>query len=282
MLEIIKYQFLDRRHGFIVTAAIMAGLNLVSIAMLLLNVFNPASSLGGGYGFWVFFGIASSFIIPMISFFSCGNGHIYEILYRNTNYLILSIPRRGSEILGGRMIAGLAEFLAFLIGGVVFFFINAMLLTAISFKSSMGTAESIRFFLEKTLLQNGLSMLNMGALLVFYFILIGTIISFVTVIASMIFKKRGLAVVVSCIGSIWVFGKISDLGEYLSKQFNLLAPLSFDVSGFNVVSSGMNMSYSNAQTVNMGVPLVTLALFLCVATFLFTMTAQLIEKRVEL
>lgn len=282
MLEIIKYQFLDRRHGFIVTAAIMAGLNLVSIAMLLLNLFNPASTLGGGYGFWVFFGIMSSFVVPMVSFFACGNGHIYEILYRNTNYLILSIPRRGSEILGGRMIAGLAEFLAFLIGGVVFFFTNAMLLTAISFKSSMGTAEAIRFFLEKTLLQNGLSMLNMGALLVFYFLLIGTIISFVTVIASMIFKKRGLAVVVSCIGSIWVFGKISDLGEYLSKQFNLLVPLKFDVSGFNAVSSGMNMSYSNAQTVNMGVPLVTLALFLCVAAFLFTMTAQLIEKRVEL
>jgi hypothetical protein len=282
MREIIKYQLRDRARSFLLSTAILSGFNIVSILMTLAQLITGLPSFGAFGGLFAFFSFFSAIVLPVVYFFSCGNGHIYEILYKPTNYLVLTVPRRGTEILGGRMIAGLLEYLALSVVAGIFLFLNLTFLTALSRHDAAGFAYGFRFFLDNVVVNNGAAFVQTGALFLFYFVLVGSIISFVAVTASTFIKNKTAAIILSAIASLLLFERISALGSYLSRQFNLESPVSVNLSGLALNSWGIRIAQETSGGTIFSVPLVSVLLFLCISAGLFMATAYLIENKVEL
>ena len=122
MGRIFKYEIRRRLNTILILSGTMIVLSIGS--MVLLGIFKtPFSSMGTTGDLWLgltFFALA---FIPLVMFFTCSNGHIDELLYKDTNYLMLTIPIRSEAILGGRILAGFVEYLIYSLIACIFFIV---------------------------------------------------------------------------------------------------------------------------------------------------------------
>lgn len=161
----------------------MAILNVAAMLLLLLLPAKDVWVNAFAGSFWVWLGSTSAVVIPFIVFFAANCGHIYELLYRNTGYLVLSVPRTGAEILGGRMIAGFVEFVAYAIPAFLFLNLNINILAS---KASSQMLQFQDFFITLNVLEL-LKVVGIGTV---YFAIIGSVISFAAIASASIIKKR--------------------------------------------------------------------------------------------
>lgn len=282
MKEIIKYQLMDRWQKFRIAGGVMAALNLIAFVLLLASGIS-GSSTGSAGGFWLVLGTLASIFIPLAHYFTAGSGHMHEILYRNINYLVLSVPRSGAQILGGRMIAGLIEFLAYAILAIALLSVNFSLIAVASLRS----AQSMSFFEAFGLLMQNFDPRILreisiaGALGLAYFFLIGSVFSFATIASSALVKNRRIAGILTFIGAIFLFVQIGRLGDWLNSTVPAFKPLVFNMTDLNVDGMHTGISVSGIMPPTIQIRLVTLTLLLAVAAGLFFLTSRLIDRKVE-
>jgi hypothetical protein len=287
MLEVIKYQLRDRKRAILVAGAILGGLNLVAVAIEAFYLITGKAIGSGGSVLWVSMAIGACFVMPLIWFVVTGNGHMYQVLNRNSNYLMLCIPRRGYEILGGRMLAGLIEFIGLTVAAAVFLLANGTLLWVTLNVGSRGAGEAIAA-LYNTAIFPLLAPGSIMALLGFVgYLSLGTTIAFVCVLTVSFIRRRKLAIAVAIVGVIWLSARISDVGNSLSNMFNMnvriTGPSTTSLSGlFTSMAQGYARLDMPSDMMAFNVPLVTVLFSLIIAAGLFAATSALIEKKMEL
>lgn len=269
MKNIIKYQLLDRWQTYKILGGVMIALNVATMLVILLlpEMGTRDSALNGS--FWIVLSYMVTVILPMVIFFMASCGHIYELLYRNTGYLVLSVPRTGAEILGGRMIAGLVEFLAYAVPSFLLLYLNTSI---IAFKQNHSLLKNGELFLSF----NFLELLKVAGVGIVYFAIIGSVISFAAIASASIIKKRNVAKILSFFAAIFILGQIASLGEWLYRRFDFLG--SFSINSDIIRIAGIN---SNAPLSSMAVPIAPMLLLLIVAAGLFWVSSFLLEKKVE-
>lgn len=282
MKEIIKYQLMDRWQKFRIAGGVMAALNLIAFVLLLASGIS-GSNTGSAGGFWLVLGTLAAIFVPLAHFFTAGSGHMHEILYRNINYLVLSVPRSGAQILGGRMIAGLIEFVAYAILGIILLTLNYSLVAVASLRAAqdMSLIEALGLLL-KNLDPRLLTDLGVTTVLgLAYFFLIGSVFSFATIASSTLVKNRRVAGILTFIGAIFLFVQIGRLGDWLNNEVPAFRPLVVHL--WDLEKTGLNTDITVRGVMAAGVPihLVTLTLLLVVAAGLFFLTSRLIDRKVE-
>lgn len=129
MKEIIKYQLKARKNQILFTLALFSVLSIVGYISILFEYKNIDPFTSGFSLFWIPLSIIVPLVVVLVMSVLCGSGHINELLFKDTNYLNLTIPRNGYQIIFGRFIAGLIEFTLYFVAMGVFFSIYASLLT---------------------------------------------------------------------------------------------------------------------------------------------------------
>ena len=276
MGRIFKYEIRRRLNTILILSGTMAVLAIGS--MILLGVFkNPLGTMGttGTTGdLWLgltFFALA---FIPLVMFFTCSNGHIDELLYKDTNYLMLTIPIRSESILGGRILAGFVEYLIYAIIASIFFIVIGAQQAVFYGQSGQTLISVLGDVFYQIFVQNFLPFLYGVLLLVSLFLLVGTAFMFVKALTRSFIRKKMAAQIIAIILFILIFARIIALGMYLSTRWDLVQYIDL-----RLVDSQYH-PFGNIQP--LPVHLVTVIMTLLISAGFFAATSWLFNKKVEL
>ena len=273
MGRIFKYEIRRRLNTILILSGTMAVLAIGS--MILFGVFKtPLGTMGTTGDLWLgltFFALA---FIPLVMFFTCSNGHIDELLYKDTNYLMLTIPIRSESILGGRILAGFVEYLIYAIIASIFFIVIGAQQVVFYGQSGQTLISVLGDVFYKIFVQNFLPFLYGVLLLVSLFLLVGTAFMFVKALTRSFIRKKMAAQIVAIILFILIFERIIALGSYLSTRWDLVQYIDL-----RLVDS-QYQPFGNIQP--MPVHLVTVIMTLLISAGFFAATSWLFNKKVEL
>jgi len=273
MGRIFKYEIRRRLNTILILSGTMAVLAIGS--MVLLGIFKtPLGTMGTTGNLWLgltFFALA---FIPLVMFFTCSNGHIDELLYKDTNYLMLTIPIRSEAILGGRILAGFVEYLIYALIACIFFIIIGAQQAVFYGQSGQNLISVLGDIFYQIFAQNFLPFLYGVLLLVSSFLLVGTAFMFVKALTRSFIRKKMAAQIIAVILFILIFERIIALGTYLSTRWDLVQYIDL-----RLMSSQYD-AFVNIQP--MPVHLVTIIMTMLISAGFFAATSWLFDKKVEL
>ncbi len=271
MKEIIKYQLKGRKNSIVLILAIFAGVNALA-----LTIDAIAFSRGGiepGQAFWTFVASTVTGVLTTVMFFLCGSGHVRELLYRDSAYLMLTVPRRGWEILGGRFIAGLAEFALYAVAAALFASAHIAFFGSMALGIGHSPLEVLSSLYGKFLAQNlGVAAKTLLIGLTFY-ALTGSLVTFAAVASRSFVKNKKIATAVAIAIFFIVANWASKLGIFVSERLHWF----WDI---NIVPiDGMRPFFDASLT---PVPMGAIALAVLLAVALFAAASWLLERKVEI
>ena len=207
MKAVIKQDFLRRRSGVLISSLVLFLLNAFLIIMTLIANKSQPGMMGevvtqletsgsvhiSATGIWAFLEFITPVVVLIdtlgIFFWSIEQGasNIGKDLRSDVGYLYKMVPRSGWNLLGGKLILGLAEFLFYAVQS----FIYLLILEKVSSGSSSGlfvftwndevTAASMHGFFPA---------LTLVAAVVTQFILGATLVGFASITGTAFFKNR--------------------------------------------------------------------------------------------
>lgn len=278
MVRIYKYEIIRRLKTIFVLCGVMLGMTIVSI--LLSVVFQlKINNMDSIFWFedivvsvWWSLTILALFFIPAVMFFNCSNAHIRELLYNNTNYLILTIPVPTWKILLGRWLAGLTEY-------CIYFFVSIICmfswLTAImpSFKASINFLKAL--FLN--IFANPALFLVVIVYAFALFALIGMTIIMINILIRSFIKKRNMSMAIAIVLYIFLFFVLNEIALKLSSKLNWVLPINVNIFNYHDIESITILTRN--ETLN--IPMVTPIIWLILSATFFGISAWLLEKKVE-
>lgn len=207
MKAVIKQDFLRRRSGVLISSLVLFLLNAFLIIMTLIaNKSNPKMMADvvtqleesgsvhiTSYGIWTFLEFITPIIVLIdtfgIFFWSLEQGasNIGKDLKSDVGYLYKMVPRSGWNLLGGKLILGLAEFL--------FYAVQSFIYLLILEKVSSGSSSGIFVFtwndeVTAASMHGIFPALTLVAAVVTQFILGATLVGFASITGTAFFKNR--------------------------------------------------------------------------------------------
>ncbi|UTC64422.1 hypothetical protein E4O00_11600 [Treponema sp. OMZ 788] len=273
MGRIFKYEIRRRLTTILILSGTMIVLSLGSIALL--GIFKtPFGTMGTTGGLWLGLTFFALFFIPLVMFFTCSNGHIDELLYKDTNYLMLTIPIRSEAILGGRILAGFVEYLIYTLIAAVFFIVIGAQQTVFYGASGRTVISVLGDIFYQIFAQNFLPFLYGILLLVSSFLLVGTAFMFVKALTRSFIRKKMTAQIIAVILFVLIFERIIAFGTYLSTEWDLVQYIDLRF----VVSQYQPLGHIQPIPVH----LVTVIMTMLISAGFFAATSWLFNKKVEL
>ena len=271
MLEIIKYQLLGRKKNVLLLLAIFGILNVIAYAAEIGGTITDLSHMNSVLGFWIVNAIGATFIAPVVIFFLCCTGHVSDLFNKDSSYLMLTVPRHGWEILGGRFVAGLIEFLACAIPAGFLLSIHAAILMPAEIISASNRFELFGLIYNQLFVVNLVPVSQILLLGLCAFTIVGTLLTFAVVASRSFVKNKGIATAVSIAVFITVINLATQWGSKFSSNFNWY---------WNIDSFSGLLNNGHIQT--FPVPMASLLFFFVITAALFAAASWLMEKKVEL
>lgn len=271
MLEIIKYQLKGRKNSVLLLLAIFGILNVIAYVVEISGIITNLEKMDSGFGFWIVVAIATTVIATIVTFFLCASGHVGELFSRDSSYLMLTVPRHGWEILGGRFVAGLIEFLACAIPAGFLLSIHAAIMLPTQSSEFANPLMAFGTIYKQVFIVNFVPMAKIILLALCAFTIIGIFFTFAVVASRSFVKNKGIATAVSIAVFVTVINLATQWGNRFSSNFNWY----WNIDAF----SGM---LNNGHIELFPIPVASLLFFLIISAALFAAASWLMEKKVEL
>ena len=282
MINIFLYELRRRVKAMIVFGSVVAGMTLISIVLsLVFNFKLDNGNFGGGKPIpdfaviWWVLTVLAMFYVGIAMFFTCCSGHISEMLFKDTNYLMLTIPLPAWKIILGRWLAGLVEYLGYIV---------LLMVCSLSWLFFLTPKVSNNYSLGHLILLNTLNNpLFIFALLMYVisaFALIGMMITMVNTLMCSLIKKQGLATAGAIVLFIFMFFLLNDIAGRL----NTYLRWTIDIPITSFVFSSLPWTAFGVKETNGTLPfqiLVPIMWFLLSLPFFFV-SSWLLEHKVEL
>ncbi len=292
MGRIFKYELLRRKKTIFILSSIMIGLSLGSLILIWTgnSMFQENGSGIFAFTLWSILTFLALTFIPSIMSLTCSNGHVNELLYKDTNYLMLTIPVKSYEIIGGRILAGFVESLIYTLISFIFFliFISVEVGTFSMFAEnsnsiieSSGLLTDTSFFSVIGMILYNVFILNIGPTLyvifasISGFLLIGTMFICVKALTRSYIRQKGLGQFIGVLMFIMLYSVVMQVGLELSIKFDLVKYIDFRILNFR---DGVY----NIESVPIPMYLVTTIFNLLIAGVFFYIATWLFDKKVEL
>lgn len=282
MLEIIKYQLKGRKNAILLMLAIFSAVNLAACLFEAKGLLTREFTFSPTLGFWIPVAVSVTVIATIVLFFLCSSGHVNELLYKNTSYLMLTVPRHGWEILGGRFIAGLIEFFALVIPAFIFMTLHLALGGALASGGQTSFAAMLLFIYRHLFVINFIPSIQMLLLFLCVFATTGIFLTFAAVASRSFIRNKGLGIAITIAVFITVSNWATSLGTHLSMRLGWFIKISMKFQ--DSLPGGMPMTMIPMAPVmnDISVPVAPFLCFLLIAMILFAAASWLMEKKVEL
>lgn len=272
MGHIFKYEMIRRSKNILILGGLMLGMTIIS-TMLVLALGTPLydNKLPTYAKLWLVINFISIVLIPIVMFFTCCHAHITEFLFKDTNYLMLTLPLAAWKILLGRWLAGLCEYLIYAVSAL---FCSFIYFTSIFIRHYNLLLKILRgVFLNIS--ANPAGVFVFIAYCLATFALVGMTIIMLNMIIRAFIKKRGLTTAISIVVCIFLFFLLNNFAANLSDTLNLVVYI--PVKTYNIEIGGLVTSETFEQKLHLVVPLIWTVL----ATGFFFVSSWLLEKKVE-
>ena len=282
MINIFLYELRRRVKAMIVFGSVVAGMTLISIVLsLVFNFKLDNGNFGGGKPIpdfaviWWVLTVLAMFYVGIAMFFTCCSGHISEMLFKDTNYLMLTIPLPAWKIILGRWLAGLVEYLGYIV---------LLMVCSLSWLFFLTPKVSNNYSLGHLILLNTLNNpLFIFALLMYVisaFALIGIMITMVNTLMRSLIKKQGLATAGAIVLFIFMFFLLNDIAGRL----NTYLRWTIDIPITSFVFSSLPWTAFGVKETNGTLPFQILVpiVWLLLSMPFFFVSSWLLEHKVEL
>ena len=264
MWKLVRYEFRGRRLLYTIGLITMCALTLYQATRFIGMHENPAQSAPVSAGvpltmalFWVVF-YAVMTVINIVTY--------TQDLYGDTGYLVFSLPLRGAQVLGSRIVLLVIDTLMTLLGGMTSVIVLACL--------APGLAQQIRPYVGRFLLTSDYWVMCLGVLAV--------IVSFMAIMffgvtfgKTLTNSKKHLGSVFSALVVIVVLWASAQLG-------NLLETRLFE--GIHLtLNPWKNMPFiGGAPAVPAQFPLISPLMLVALGVIAFVMTSWLMDRKLNL
>lgn len=282
MKDIIKYQLMGRKNTIFFLLITFTALNLVSWIIEAFSIGKGAEGLPPVVGFWIPVSISAMVITVMVMTFLCGSGHVDTLVNKDSSYLMLSVPRRGWEILGGRFIAGLAEYALYAVVVLFFLSVHGALFGALSSEGETGFFTMLGYLYRQVFALNFLSLLKMVGMGLVMFLFTGMTITFAVISSRSLVKNKKLATLLAVVFYFTITSWSVDLGTWLSKKYGWYSNVGFTLEYPSTYMNGMNPEFGITNAFKeVPVPLFPIFFFLVLGLGLFAAGSWLYEHKME-
>lgn len=262
MWKLVRYQLRGRRFLYTIGLITMGALTLYQATRFIGMQENPAQSAPVSMGvpltmafFWVLF-YAVMTVINIVTY--------TQDLYGDTGYLVFSLPLRGAEVLGSRILLLVIDTIMTLLGGMT----SVIVLACIA----PGLAEQVRPYVGRFLLTGDYWVMCLGVLAV--------IVSFMAIMffgvtfgKTLTNSKKHLGSVFSALVVIAVLWSSTQLGLKLETTFQ----------GWHLsLNPWRNMPFLGAGTQPAQFPLVSPLMFVTLGVLAFAATSWLMDHKLNL
>ena len=270
MKAVIKQDFLRRRSGVLISSLVLFLINITLIVAAWM------SDKGGGAGLQTFIEIAMPIVcmIDTLGIFiwalDQGAYNIGKDLRGDVGYVYKMVPRSGWNLLGGKLIVGLAEFLIYAIQSYIYIRIIAHIFSSDpsgasdSFDlvwtfngASSDVAGEAKFFLNPLFIIFAAGM---------QFVLGATLVSFCAIMGNAFLKNRRFTKAIVAVG---IFALATLVGRITAR---ILIAISGGYTGGSFTMSGMSIS---------GMICIGLLIELAFSALFYVLTCILWEKKVS-
>ncbi len=279
MLEVIKYQLKNRKNSILFLLGVFAVLNLIAWGLETVKILSGDFLKLANPGFWIPVAIMTQAVSVTVMFFACSSGHTRDLLYKDTSYLWLSVPRRGWEILGGRFVAGIVEFAAYAIPVGLFMSVHAAMGAWAAGNMGGGVLSAMAYMYRQVFVVNFVPMVQMTFLALLAFMATGFTLTFAVVASRSFVKNRGAATAVSIAVFVVLSNWATRLGSYVSQRLDWYVPIRISLEGS--FGGGPYPGYSPMVNNEIKVPVAALLLLCALGAALFAAASWLMEKKVE-
>ncbi len=282
MLEVIKYQLKNRKNTILFVLSVFGALNLIAWGLEAFKILQGDTLHITAVGFWIPLAMAAQTVTTVVMFFLCSSGHAKSLLYKDTSYLWLSVPRRGWEILGGRFIAGAVEFLAYAVPVAVFMSIHGAMAGWASGAAGggMGFFGALGYMYRQVFVVNFVPLVQITLIGLLAFMTSGFILTFAIVASRSFVRNRGAATAASIALFVLVSNWTMRLGTLASERLGWVFPIRLSLEGPMLRSGNLTVNGS-PLTNTVDVPIAALLLMAVLAGALFAAASWLMEKKVE-
>lgn len=271
MRRIYKYEIIRRSRAIFIFSGIMLMMTLVSIIFGLpyKDHSHTLENFPSYLSIWWVLTVMALTIIPFVMLFTCSNAHITEMLFKNTNYLMQTIPVPSWQIILGRWLAGLTEFVIYVLVSMICWISWAAVM-------SDGHSGSLLKAIFLNITKNPATILVVITFCFSFFALLGmTIIMIITLIRSFI-KKRGITTAITIVAAIFFFSLLNDFASKLSDKLNWILEVPF--TSYSYYSSDYNL-VPHSRTLHF--PMVIPIFWFIMGIVFFLIASFLLEKKVE-
>lgn len=282
MLSIIKYQLRDRRNPFLLKGGILLALHLVVWALEAREIVGGTYSMQASTGFWLFVTGAYTVILSIALFFTCASGHANGLLYRDTGYLMLTVPRRGWQILGGHFFAGLIEFLAYAILALACLFIHAAMAMTLKAAGTAGFIDSLRLVANRVFGANLATFGKAMLIMLSAYASTGMSLTFAFVLSRSFVKNRALSIAGAATVFVLLANVTTRLGSALARTLDWKLTFPFSVWAGPPGESPLSMPDVEPIVRTLVVPIAPFLLYPVLALALLGAASWLMERKVEL
>ncbi|QQO08355.1 hypothetical protein [Breznakiella homolactica] len=282
MKNIIKYQLKSRRQAMLLTIGIITVLHAVVWILEGIEILKGGHELTSSLVFWIALCSGIMFIIMVIQFIFCSSGHVSDLLYKDTSYLMLTIPRRGWQVLGGRFVAGLLEYLIYAASIIVLSAIHGIIGLILVSATPALFWKFLGYMVRELFILNFDTVLWVAFILVFMFIVTGIIINFVSVLSRSIVRRKSASVAIATVGFFFIIHWTFRLGVFISRHLGWYGRLFFKMGEhFNPPIDPSERIINFPIVKEFFIPVAPFILYLIIAALLFWASSWLFEKKVE-
>lgn len=284
MIDILKYQLKGRIRMILLINAVFAFVNIAAYVTEIQTIVGGIGSAGGGLGaearFWVPLAFAVTWIANFALFFLCSSGFSDQLLYKDTSYLMLLLPRRGWQVLAGRHLAGFVECVAYAIPGFAYLTVHMSLFALVARNPATGFFEVLGEIWKFFFVTNGLSTFTLLLILVCVFFVSGSLLSFAAISTRSFIRSKALATVVSIAIFVFVTNWTVKIGTAASERLQWFGRISFQFSGDGFANFNSFMGAPSGK--ELLIPIVPILVFTVLGVALFAASSWLWERKVEL
>ena len=282
MLSIIKYQLRNRRNPFLLKGGVLLALNAIVWTLEAREILAGTYSLEASTGFWMFVTGAYTTVLTVSLFFTCASGHPNELLYKDAGYLMLTVPRRGWQILGGRFVAGFVECSAYALLAGACAFVHVVMAVTIGSAGSAGLFETAARLAGRVFGASPEVVGKAALVMLSAYASLGLSLTFAFVLSRSFVRNRALSIAGAAAVFVVLVNVTTQLGQALAARLDwtLVFPLNVRVGPPGAPS----MAFPDAEPVfqQLAVPVAPFLLYPVLALVLFVAASWLMERKVEL
>lgn len=275
MNSILRQEWKSRTNSILITQAVLFAINLIGIISMLFNQPQRYSTPT----MWFIIAVSLDSLIVFLPLIT-GSGNIGKVLFKDSSYLLLSIPRNGFQILGGKIIIGVAECIIYLIPAIIYvviFMVQMLIIdnTGISF----GAAKDIAVLLDLVFIKNTGFIITGFILAIVCLAIFSILISTASIFIRSFLKTKRFATVLTIVAFFFMVDIPSRIGLYINRFLPLNIDFSVTVTTMNYNQFGQPHYFTESMPIT--ISLLPIIIWVVFAVAYFIVSSILLEKKVE-